>query len=299
MPWITAVTQPTTYVEGQVVGSVREAYARFTGTAGIRAGLVCQRGAVFGQAAPLAALAALDADSIVTLAAGIVPVVAGQTVQDVAGAPGGVLNGVVGFRRIFNPRRITYTFSAHANWGLAAQGWSWGRTLGLDADGRYHEEDWTFPAGGGVTITTDTTFAQHLATLIGPCDGAGGGTLTIGTAGGAGSCRTLGKLDYGIAAYERAIEPSATATLTFDVTDPMVMVKDGLVAAIVETTAALAVTEGDPVAVRVVAAALDVTGQMTRWGSEAQQSGNFALLSGAYWATAAAAGAPALVRIGG
>lgn len=287
--WLNRVDPAALGVEGQLLGSMNEVIAKFAQTA-IRAGLVVQRGTAVDQITALTVLPAAAPTAI--LIGPFAPVVAGQTLTDVAGAPGGVLNGVVGPGRIFPPRSITYTFSAHANWGLAALGGTWCHTLGLGPSGHLQKEDWFLPAGGNIVVSTNLAYSKHLATYVGACDGAGGGTGTIGLSN---DNVVLGRLDYGIAVYDRAIEPSAVATVTYDIPEPVPVLLDGTMCAVVETTAALAVAAGDPVAVRVVQAGLDVRGQLTRYTSPVM--GNFALLDQAEWITGAAAGGLALVRI--
>ena len=107
----------------------------------------------------------------------------------------------------------------------------------------------------------------------------------------------FGKLDYGVALYDETTEPSATATVTFDADEPLNVMKQGIVAVVNETTAAVAAAKGDPVAVRMVLAGADVRGQFSPFTSPS--AGNFARLSGAYWLETVAAGATGLIRVGG
>jgi len=302
LPYATSLAVAQPLYEGMLHGTAREVQSRFA-SAAIRAGLLVQRSTTaVDQVDPMAALVAADPDSIVTLASAITAVVAGQTVQDVAGAVGGVLDGVIGPGRIMAPRSLTATFNASANWGLAALGGTWCYFEGLDPEGNLQKEDFFLPAGGNIVITSNKAFSKHIATYIGACDGAGGGaTVTIGTSNG-----TLeqSRLDYGIALYERARDPqqiAATYGLTTDTTfiarEPLDVLYDGTVAVVVEATAALAVAVGDPVAVRTVAAGADVRGQFTRYTSPDLYGGNYSHLSNAVWASTGVAGGLALLRI--
>jgi len=295
MVWTTQLAAPAIGYEGQFGSDPHETRSLVASVA-CRAGLVAALGrgaaAADDTCAPIAALPAADPDSITALAAGVTSVVAGQTVDGVQ------QGGAIGQARIFPPQQITYTFSNSPGiWGLAALGGTWCRTVGFGVDGQIQHEDWFLPAGGNVTITTDLSYSQVLLSQIGVCDAAGGGsTLTIGTAG---TTRQLGKLDYGFAGYDLATEPSATATITYDAGDMVPFLLDGTIWVTVETTSALAVVPGDLVAVRTVAAGLDVRGQVTRASSAIIEAGNFSVLEGAYFVTAAAAGGLALVRVGG
>jgi hypothetical protein len=151
------------------------------------------------------------------------------------------------------------------------------------------------PAGGGVTVTSALAYSKCIGVYIGACDGAGGGA---GTLGFSNDNVNLGRLDYGIACYEPAKEPSPTAANTFDIGEALDVIIDGTVWCTVETTANLAVTKGDPVAVRVLTVGADVRGQLTRYTSPGM-TGTYALVPGAVWLDSAAAGALARVRIGG
>ena len=277
--------------EGQVYGTVKEAVSRYAEDA-IRAGLVVQRGTAADQVAALAALPAADPDGI--LAGPFLPVVAGQLLIDVAGAPGGVLDGVgFGPARVTPPRTMTATFDNNVNWGLAALGGTWCYFLGM-LNGRIIREDFFLPAGGNVVVTSEQVFDIPIALYIGACDGAGGGA---GTWGWSVARVALARGEYGIAAYDLATTPSATATVTYDATDQVPVILDGTVAVVNEATNAAAAVIGDPVMVRVVLAGLDVRGQLAP--ATSPLNGNFALLEGAQWLTATAAGEIGLVRIGG
>lgn len=295
MPWITAANNPAVGYEGQF-GSDPKTVQSLIASAACRAGLVCVRGRVGAAATtdtvgPMAALVAATTNSITTLAAAVTSVVAGQTLS------GAQFDGAYGQTR-FLPCRVTATFSNSPGvWGLAALGGTWCRFVGLDPDGHYQTEDFFCPAGGNATVTSDKSFAQLHFVQIGACDAAGGGsTLIIGTAA---TTRSIGRLDYGFAGYDLAAEPSATATVTYDAGDVVPFMSEGTIWVTNETTSALAVVPGDPVGVRVVLAGLNVRGQVTRASSALINAGTFALLEGAYFETAAAAGAPALVRVGG
>lgn len=277
-------------LEGQVVACYadKSAYAE----SAIRAGLVVERGTADDQVAPLSALPAAEADGI--LVGPFAPTVAGQQLIDVAGAPGGVLDGAAfGPRKTTPARTMTATFDAHANWGIAALGGTWCQFSGM-LNGELVVEDFFLPAGGGVTITSDHVFDTPLWLRVGACDAAGGGS---GTWGWSVDRVVLSPRDHGIASYPVAIEPSATATVTYDANEPVQVLYDGIIAVVNESTAALAVVPGDPVAVRVVTAGADVRGQLTR--ATSPMNGNFALLEGAQWLTTTAAGDIGLVRIGG
>ncbi len=290
--WLDRIgTSLETGPEGALEGTPREVYARHA-EAAIRAGLVVQRGSAADQVAPLAAVPAAVANAIITA---IAPVVAGQDLVDVAGAPGVILDGATGPLRPAGPARsMRFVADAHANWGLAAMGGTWCYFKGLDSRMKLQVEEFFLPAGGGVTIDSESAFAVPIGVYIGACDGAGGGA---GTLGWAPARSVLGRGDHGIAAYERAKQPSTVAAVTFDATQGLDVVVDGTVWCVVEATIALDVLAGDPVAVRAVAAGADVRGQLTRFTSPG--GGDHVLLEGAQWLTAAAAGGLALLRIGG
>lgn len=277
--------------EGALFGNVNEVYARFAESA-LRAGLVVERGTDGrDQVAPVSALPVAAPAGI--LVGPFAPTLADQLLIDVAGAPGGVLDGATGPLRVSPPRNMVAVFDAHANWGLAALGGTHCEFQGL-LNGHLVIEPFFLPAGGGLTVASDAVFDVPIALRVGACDVAGGGAGTFGW----GDARfILPRSEYGIAAYERAKEPSAVAAVTYDAGEAVSVVVDGCVWCIVETTAALAVLPGDPVAVRVVAAGADVRGQLTR--ATSPLNGHFALLEGACFESAAAAGSLALVRIGG
>lgn len=291
LPYNTALTAPPAGYEGLIATPQFEVRSLLA-SAAIRAGLVVQRGTDNETVSPLAALPAADNDAISTLAAGITAVIAGQTLSGVN------FQGAVGQGRIFPPQRLTFTFSNSAGvWGIAALGGSWCRAIGYGPNGEYQIEDFFMPAGGNATVTTDKAWSQVAAVQIGACDAAGGGsTLIIGLSG---TTPELGRLDYGFAAYDMAQEPNATATVTFSAADPVDFLRDGTIWVTVEATSALASLVYAPVAVRVVAAGLDVRGQVTLATSAILAAGNFALLSGAYFLDAVAAGSLARVRFGG
>lgn len=292
MPWTTnAGLAADPMYEGQIFTTLGQDIIERHAQMAIRAGLLVQRGTAANQAAPLAALPAADPDAI--LVGPFAPVVAGQTLIDVAGAPGGVLDGATGPVRAMPARAMTCTFSAHANWGLAAFGGTWCYWLGM-ISGRIVREDFFLPAGGGVTITSEQAFDTAIALYIGACDGAGGGTATWGYSNGR---VVLTNSEYGIAGYDLATEPSATATVTYDANEKLPVVVDGIVAVVNELTNNAAALVGDPVMVRVVLAGLDVRGQFAP--ATSPLNGNFALLEGAQWLDATAAGAIGRVRIGG
>jgi hypothetical protein len=289
--WATRVAPSVLGIEGQLANG-DEVIARFA-TAGIRAGLVCEfnsASAADDLCDPLAVLPAADPNGI--LATAFAPVVAGQTLTDVAGAPGGVFDGVIGPGRITPPRCVTITFDANANWGLAALGGTWCWLYGLDASGDPQMEWFFMPAGGNIVVSSVNAYSKLTTCYIGACDGAGGGNGLIGVNN---DVAAYGRLDYGIALYDDSIEPSAVAAVTYDVNESVPIVIEGTVNVVVETTAALAVTQGDPVAVRCVTVGADVRGQLTRYTSPSM--GNFALLPNAEWVTSGAAGTIQQVRI--
>jgi hypothetical protein len=293
MTWVTALNAPTAGYEGQF-GSDPKVVESLIAGAACRAGLCVARGrtllASSDTVGPMLAMPIADNDSIYDIGDGVTAVIAGQTLV------GGT--GAIGQGRIFPPARMTYTFSNSPGvWGIAALGGSWCRTTGLGPDGQYQVEDWFMPAAGNAVVTTDKSWSKHFSSLIGACDAAGGGsTLLIGTAA---TTFALGRLDYGFAGYDLAAEPSATATVTYDAGDVVPVLEAGTIWVTNETTSAIAATPGDPVAVRYVVAGNDVRGQVSVATAALLAGGSFALLEGAYFVTAAAAGALALIRIGG
>lgn len=296
-PFTTALQQPVAGVEGGLGAMSPNEVITAIATAGVRAGLVVQR--TVGAAAedtctPLAVLPAVDADAI--LVGPILPVVAGQRLNDVQGAPGGVLDGLIGENRIFPPRALTFTADANVNWGLPALGGTFCYFLGDDSNQMPMAPEWFFlPAGGGVVITSEFAYSRCHAVYVGACAGAGGGAATVGVSN---ATVALGKADFAFAVYDAAIEPSATAVLTYDTDQDVPLLKDGTIWATNELTNNIAILPGDPIAVRVLLAGLDVRGQITKHVSLAATP-NFAHLVGARALTPAAAGELVLIRIGG
>lgn len=288
--WLDNVGMASVVGPEGAIAAVKDVYSRFADGA-IRAGLVVARGTdLRKQAAPLPVLPAADPVGIILTP--FASAVAAQLIVDVAGVPAGVLDGTTGPLKVDPPRTMSATFDVHVDWDNGALGGVECAFLGL-LNGRLITEDFFLPSGGGATIHSDHAFDTPVGLRIGVCDGVGG----TGTMGWSTERIVLTRGEYGIAAYERAKEPSAVAAVTFDDGEPLSVVVDGSVWCVAEATNALPARVGDPVAVRVVAAGADVRGQITR--ATSPLNGNFALLEGAKFESAAVAGELALVRIGG
>lgn len=118
-----------------------------------------------GVAAAINALADVDA---------IVATLASTTViQTLAGAS---LDGVVGYRSMAVPRKITLVLSSHADWDATTA-----TLTGVDVDGNVQSESLTIPNGGNVTVTS-TKFYKAVTSLVIPAQSGTGGTATVGTA---------------------------------------------------------------------------------------------------------------------
>lgn len=92
--------------------------------------------------------------------------------QTLAGAS---LDGASGSASLGQPRNITFTFSAHANWDATTA------TLnGLDGNGAAQTESISIPNGGDATVTSTKRYLQVTSIVI-PVQSGTSGTFTVGT----------------------------------------------------------------------------------------------------------------------
>lgn len=117
-----------------------------------------------GLAAAINALG--DVDAIVATGA------SSASSQTLAGAS---LDGASGSASLGQPRNITFTFSAHANWDATTA------TLnGLDGNGAAQTESISIPNGGDATVTSTKKYLQVTSIVI-PAQSGTSGTFTVGT----------------------------------------------------------------------------------------------------------------------
>lgn len=116
-----------------------------------------------------AAVNAVDVDSIVATLAST------AGIQNLSGT---ALDGVFGDEAISPARRITFTFSSHADWDAT------NITLnGLDAAGAVVSETIAVPNGGNATVTSTGLFSLVTGITV-PAQSGTGGTATVGTRSG-------------------------------------------------------------------------------------------------------------------
>ena len=117
-----------------------------------------------GLAAAINALG--DVDAIVATGA------SSASEQTLSGAS---LDGASGGASLGQPRNITFTFSAHANWDATTA------TLnGLDGNGAAQTESIAIPNGGDATVTSTKRYLQVTSIVI-PVQSGTSGTFTVGT----------------------------------------------------------------------------------------------------------------------
>ena len=235
------------------------------------------------QCLELPTLPVADPNAIITSA------VLGSDVaaQNIAAA---TFDGVINRDRIIPCRSVTFTFDASADWNTATGGCRL-TVYGYDSTGS-DVRDVLYKANGtgAVTITSDIAFATVTRVDVEACLGAAG-TADMGVSN---TVVSLSPKDYpGIALYESIKEPN-TAAREFAQYDDVAILEAGVVAVVVEH----AVSVGDDVWVRVVAAGADITGQFTGQDG-ADDPTVYAHLPNAHYVTAALADAIAAVRLGG
>lgn len=120
-----------------------------------------------GLAAAINAIFAASAASI--LATGGASTAGVQTISGTA------LNGSIGGGAMSPPRKVSLTFSAHANWDATTA-----VVHGLDADGNVITENFAIPNGGDDTVNGSKFFAKVTSIVI-PAQSGTAGTFTAGT----------------------------------------------------------------------------------------------------------------------
>lgn len=119
-----------------------------------------------GLAAAINALADVDA----IIATGGASSTSAQTLS------GASLDGVSGYRALSPSRRITLTFSSHADWDATTA-----TITGKDANGTTITDTIAIPNGGNATVATSKLFARVTSIVI-PIQSGTGGTFTAGVA---------------------------------------------------------------------------------------------------------------------
>jgi hypothetical protein len=118
-----------------------------------------------GIAAAINALA--DVDAIVATGA------SSASEQELSGSQ---LDGVTGYASMSIPRKITFTFSSHANWDATTA-----TLAGIDGNGLAQSESIAIPDGGNTTVTSTKKYLQVTSITI-PAQSGTSGTFTVGVA---------------------------------------------------------------------------------------------------------------------
>jgi len=116
-----------------------------------------------GLTAAVAALA--DVDAIIATGA------SSASSQTLSGAD---LDGATGYRALSPSRRLTLTFSSHADWDATTA-----TATGKDIDGNTITETFAIPNGGNATVAGSKLFARVTSVTI-PAQSGTGGTFTMG-----------------------------------------------------------------------------------------------------------------------
>lgn len=224
------------------------------------------------QAIELPALPAADVDAIATAA-----VIASAITAQSIGA--NLFDGVIGRDRITPCRTISVNFDASADWDTPA-GECRVDIYGHDASGAAIHDQVARPNVGALAHAASTrlAFADVYRIDIEACNGAGG-TATVGVSN---DLVELSLADYGVALFEAIKEP-VSALYDFEQYDAVNVCSKGVVDVQVEH----AVSVGDAVFVRVLAAGLDYRGQFTGQDG-ADTPATYARLAGARFMSAAA-----------
>ena len=236
------------------------------------------------QVQELAALPAADVDAIAT-AAVIGSAVTAQSIQS------GTFDGATGRDRIIPARTVSVNFDANADWDTPS-GECRVDIYGYDALGAYIKDTVSRPNQGAVAFADSTmkAFATVIQIDIEACNGATG-TATVGLSN---DRIELSPKDYpGLACYESMAEPNTTAREFAD-EDPVAVLFRGRICSVPEH----AVSIGDDVFVRVLAAGNDLRGQLTGQDG-ADTPATYARLAGAKWVSVAAADGVAKVELAG
>jgi len=236
-------------------------------------GLICEAGTACDQVKPVAALPAADTDSIATALASAATA---QTFELTD------LDGVIGDGPIPLAQRLAFVWNNHADW-IAG----WLKVVGEGPGGVHQVELVPVPVGGNTTTYSASVFKRVDRMYL---DAMGGvnGTLDVGT--DPTECILDPEQYPGVVLYEVGREPYAAATEVAQYT-PVSILKRGRVWMQVEA----AVTKGDPVFVRMLAAGADLRGQV-----RGTPAANFFIYHNARFVTTqSAADGLALVEFGG
>jgi hypothetical protein len=281
-----AVAAPTP-VEGQLIqGPWAEETESYTTEGALQAGRLLAYGTDRAtQAAEMGALPAADPNAIMLVGTFLSNALTATTYT------GAQLDGVIGGDRIAAPcRTVTVTFDADAGWDTPS-GACRVDIYGHDADGgEVHDTIQKENGSGAGTYTTAIVFASVYRIDV-EATNANTGAGTVGVSNARMECSPA---DYaGIALYNPAKEPN-TASRNFAYNEPFSTLRRGRIAAVPEH----AVTDGDQVYVRVLAAGADLAGQMTGQDGAATP-GTYAKLAGAKWRRASVADAMSIVELAG
>lgn len=284
--WGASVAQPVAYREGKLEYAVQGAVYSGLAENVIRAGCGLIRGTAGQQVDHPGVLAVADVDALATAAVAISNV-AGLTLNTIAQFDGVGVGGAM--TRISPARQITITYDAGVGWDTVT-GERVDEVFGHDADGNPISEQIVKPNGSGAGTYTTRQFFSFCNVIDMQASLGAGDTATIGV----GLQVEYGKLDLlGISVYDRMAIPSATTNYDFDAdrTVPY-LAGNGVIGALPED----AVTDGEPVYMRIVAGAgALIRGRFT--GQLQADDANFARVLGMRWVSAAAGGSPALIEV--
>jgi len=235
--------------------------------AAVKYGLLVRRGTTAPQVAPLAALGAADPDAFTGLGTPVASAALAQTILPVS------FVGVIGAGRVTSyAGRITFTLNASADWDDTFM-----EVYYETPSGSEEVETVQIPNGGNAVVST-VGVATMLRKLVIDAQSGAGGTMDVGidyTMPNVGLCE---KNMLGVALVSHSVESFAAAT-EVPVNGQVNVLRRGAVWVVTET----AVTAGDPVYVRVVAAGADVRGQF----AGDPDSTNYVRLAGAHFLAAA------------
>ena len=281
----TAVADPTMRSGQLIQGPWPEDVDSFVAEGALAAGNLVEYGTdPERQVQELATLPVADVDAIAT-AAVVNSAVAAQSIT------AGAFDGTIAGDRIAPCRTLTITFDAHVDWNTPS-GECRVDFYGVNADGAEMKLDSIAKPNGSGAGTYATAVPAAMCTRIDleACNGANG-TATVGVSL---DRVAISQTDApGIALYESIMEPYS-ATREFEDEDEVSVITRGRVCSIPEH----AVSIGDAVYVRVVAAGADLCGQLT--GQDGAETPSvYAKLSGARWVSSALADHVAKVELGG
>jgi hypothetical protein len=118
-----------------------------------------------GLAAAINVLTGVDVDAIIAT---------GGSTTGTQTLTGASLDGATGGDTMTPPRRLSFTFSSHADWDATMV-----TVEGLDQDGEGISETFLIPNGGNATVEGSTYFASVTSVVI-PAQSGSGGTFTMG-----------------------------------------------------------------------------------------------------------------------